>query len=374
MAKFRADQVGSLLRPAALKQAHEDALAGRLRHEALREIEDRHIGAAIRRQEEIGLQSITDGEFRRTSFHADFLERLTDASGSQVVFFRRGQGSIEAPVVSTTFTPPSVHVTGKLHHPGPIELSSFTFVKSHSSFTPKVTLPSPTMLLRSGRDAVSREAYPDLDAFYEDVAAIYRAELAALAAAGCTVVQLDDTNYAYLCDHDMRQAMQARGLDVERLPGLFADVINSAIGGRPASMTIGIHLCRGNGVGRWAARGGYEPIAEALFKRLNVDSYFLEYDSERAGDFSPLRFAPQGKHVVLGLVSTKTDAMEHSDDLKRRIEEAARVLPIGQIGISPQCGFASNFRGNPIDEDAQWRKLALCVETAREVWGTAGAA
>jgi 5-methyltetrahydropteroyltriglutamate--homocysteine methyltransferase len=272
------------------------------------------------------------------------------------------------------FAPRAFAISGKLRHARPIEVENFRFVRAHTKRSAKQTIPSPTMLLRGGRAAVSRDAYPDLAEFHADIAEVYREELQQLGAAGCDYVQLDDTNYAYLCDPKLREVFRQWGDDPAGVPDKFARLINAVIAGRPAGMTVGIHLCRGNSAGRWAAEGGYEPIAEALLNRLDVDAYFLEYDDARSGGFEPLRFFPKksAKKIVLGLVSTKVPALESKDELKRRIDAAAKYVPLENLCLSPQCGFASTFLGNPISEDVQRRKLALVVETAAEVWGTAG--
>ncbi|HEY7242218.1 MAG TPA: 5-methyltetrahydropteroyltriglutamate--homocysteine S-methyltransferase [Burkholderiales bacterium] len=353
---FRADHVGSLLRPAELRLAHEKAILGRYDSSELRELQDRCIREVIAFQESLGLHAITDGEFRRTSFHADFIEKLDGA---------RASGSM--PSSGAQFGPRAFEVGAKLRRSKPIEVESFSFLKATTKKVAKQTIPSPTMLLRGGRGAVSREAYPDLAEFRADVARVYREELRALADAGCSYVQLDDTNFAYLCDAKLKQVWEAWGSDA----GAMADLINAALAGRPAGLTIGVHLCRGNSAGKWAAVGAYDPIAETLFNRLEVDAYFLEYDDARSGGFEPLRFLPRGKKVVLGLVSTKTGILEDSDLLKRRIEEASKHVALEQLCLSPQCGFASTFRGNPLGEDAQRRKLERIVEVAAEVWGSA---
>jgi 5-methyltetrahydropteroyltriglutamate--homocysteine methyltransferase len=269
------------------------------------------------------------------------------------------------------FAPRAFSIVGKLRHSRPIEVENFRFVKANTRRTPKQTIPSPTMLLRGGRAAVSREAYPDLEEFQADVARVFREELAQLGEAGCSYVQLDDTNFAFLCDPGLADTYRRDGYDLARLPGQFARLINAAIAGRPAGMTVAIHICRGNSVGQWAARGGYEPVAEALFSQLEVDAYFLEYDDERSGGFEPLRFLPRSsaKRVVLGLVSTKVPELEPKDALKRRIEAAAKVVPLDKLCLSPQCGFASTYRGNPISQDVQRRKLERVVEVATELWG-----
>jgi 5-methyltetrahydropteroyltriglutamate--homocysteine methyltransferase len=370
---FRADQVGSLLRAPELRAAHEKSLQGQYGPAALKELQDRCIRDVIRLQESVGLQGITDGEYRRTSFHADFIEKLDGAKAAgrldvkdTVSGFDEKQEQAGRP-----FAPRAFAVVGKLRHSRPIELENFKFVKANTSRTPKQTMPSPTMLLRGGRAAVSREAYPDLAEFHADIARVYQEELAQLGEAGCSYVQLDDTNFAFLCDPKLAETYRSDGYDLARLPGQFAELINAAIAKRPAGMTVGIHICRGNSVGQWAARGGYEPVAEVLLSRVAVDAYFLEYDDERSGSFEPLRYLPKGsaKRVVLGLVSTKTPVLESKDALKRRIEAAAKVVPLENLCLSPQCGFASTFRGNPVSEDVQRRKLERVVEVATEVWG-----
>lgn len=362
---FRADHVGSFLRPRYLLEAREQAAKGGITPAQLREVEDRAIREVVKFQEDLGLQGITDGEFRRTYFHIDFLERLegVEVRQGQMGKFRGARGSVD-------FAPPVMHVTSKLRHARPIQLEDFRFLRSVTKRTPKVTIPSPTMLhFRGGRDAISRQAYPELEAFYADVAACYRAELKSLAEAGCTYVQLDDTNLAYLCDPRMREGARGRGDDPDWLPHRYASLINAAIAGRPRDMTVCIHLCRGNFQSAWAAEGGYEPVAEALFRELAVDGYFLEYDDARSGDFSPLRFVPPGKVVVLGLVTTKVPELEAKDLLKRRVEEASKYVPLEQLCLSPQCGFSSTVHGNLVGEGDQAKKLRLVVETAREVWG-----
>jgi 5-methyltetrahydropteroyltriglutamate--homocysteine methyltransferase len=364
---FRADHVGSFLRPPALLAARDEFRRGARSRAALREVEDAAIRDIVRLQEDAGLSGITDGEFRRTYFHIDFLEQLAgvETKGGIAVSFHSAHGNVD-------FAPPVMKVTGPVRHAKPIQVEDFEFLKSVTARTPKVTIPSPTMLhFRGGRDAISREAYPDLEAFYADVAAAYRDEIAALAAAGCRYLQLDDTNLAYLCDPKLREGARQRGDDPDELPRRYAKLINAAIGERPAGMTVCIHLCRGNFKSAWVAEGGYEPVAEVLFNELAVDGYFLEYDDARSGDFSPLRHVPKGKIVVLGLVTTKLSELEPKEALKRRIEEAARIVPLEQLCLSPQCGFSSTVHGNEIAREAQAAKLRLVVETAREVWGSA---
>jgi len=364
---FRADHVGSFLRPANLLDARERFGKGTLARDQLRSVEDEAISDVVRLQEEVGLQGITDGEFRRTYFHIDFLEQLegVETRGAIATQFHSAKGEVD-------FAPPVLHVTGKLKHVKPIQLADFQFLKSVTRRTPKVTIPSPTMLhFRGGRAAISKEAYPDLEDFYRDAASCYRAELKALADAGCTYLQLDDTNLAYLCDPKLREGARSRGDDPDELPRRYARVINAAIAGRPKEMTVCTHLCRGNFKSAWVAEGGYEPVAEVLFNELDVDGYFLEFDDARSGSFAPLRFVPKGKMIVLGLVTTKVGTLESKDALKRRIDEATRYVPLDQLALSPQCGFSSTVHGNDIARESQAAKLRLVVETAREVWGPA---
>jgi len=363
---FRADHVGSFLRPKALLEAREKRRQNAITAEQLRRIEDNAILDVVRFQQDLGLRGITDGEYRRTYFHTDFLEQLAgiETRGGIPVSFHSAAGAID-------FAPPVMHVTGPVHHVKPIQLADFQFLRSIVRQTPKVTIPSPTMLhFRGGRSAISTEAYPDLELFYEDVAAAYRAELKALGKAGATYVQLDDTNLAYLCDEKMREGARQRGDDPNELPRRYARLINAAIARRPKGMTICIHLCRGNFKSAWVAEGGYEPVAEVLFNELKVDGYFLEYDDARSGDFAPLRHVPKNKIVVLGLVTTKLGQIESKDDLKRRLDDAAKFTPLEQLCLSPQCGFSSTVHGNAIAIEAQAAKLRLVVETAREVWGS----
>jgi 5-methyltetrahydropteroyltriglutamate--homocysteine methyltransferase len=362
---YRADHVGSFLRPPELLAARERFKRGEIDATALRAAEDQAIQSVIRMQEDAGLLGVTDGEFRRTFFHVDFLEQLDGvvAEGAVTVKFHNREGEVE-------FAPPVMKVTGKVRHARPIQVRDFQFLASVTRRTPKVSIPSPTMLhFRGGRAAIDALAYPDLDPFFEDVAAAYRAEIRALAAAGCRYLQLDDTNLAYLCDARMRAGARARGDDPDGLPRRYARFINAALRDRPAGLTVCVHLCRGNYQSAWAAEGGYDPVAEVLFNELDVDGYFLEYDDARSGDFSPLRFVPKGKRVVLGLVSSKLAAMEKRDDLARRIDEAARLVPLDQLALSPQCGFSSTVHGNQISPEVQSAKLRLVVETALSVWG-----
>ncbi len=361
---FRADHVGSFLRPRYLLEARDQAAKGSITAAQLRAVEDRAITEVVRAQEVAGLQAITDGEFRRTYFHIDFLRQLGGVQADEPKTVRKPDGTEE-------LAPPVMRVIGKVRHAANIQLADFEYLKSQTARTPKVTIPSPTMLhFRGGRAGISKEHYPELEPdFYEDVAKAYGDELRSLAAAGCTYVQLDDTNLAYLCDDRMREAARARGDDPNELPHRYAGFINRVVAQKPAGMTLAIHLCRGNFKSTWAAQGGYEPVAEALLREMNVDAYFLEYDDARSGDFKPLRHLPKGKIVVLGLVTTKLGELEKKDDLKRRIDEAAKFAPLDQLCLSPQCGFSSTVHGNVIPFDAQWAKIRLVIETANEVWG-----
>src|SRR5438067_3998975 len=362
---FRADHVGSFLRPKFLLDAREQFRTGAIDATKLRAVEDEAIRGIVKFQEDLGLRGVTDGEFRRTYFHIDFLTQLegVQTKGGIHVKFHSAKGEVD-------FEPPVMHVTGKVRHTKPIQRADFQFLKSVTSRTPKVTIPSPTMLhFRGGRGAISQDAYPDLEQFYADVAAGYADELQSLGAAGCTYVQLDDTNLAYLCDEKMREGARARGDDPNELPRRYAKLINAAIAGRPAGMTVCVHLCRGNFKSAWAAEGGYEPVAEVLFNELGVDGYFFEYDDSCSGDLAPLRHVPNGKTVVLGLVSRKVGQIESKQALTWTIDAAAKVAPLEQMCLSPQCGFSSTVHGNEIAVESQASKLRLISETAREVWG-----
>ena len=363
---FRADHVGSFLRPGYLLEAREQAARGDLTRQELREVEDKAVAEIVAVQQDCGLKSITDGEYRRTYFHIDFLQQLGGVKTDIPVTIRKPDGTEE-------LAPPVMRVTDKVRHVKDIQRADFEYLKSQvaAGCTPKVTIPSPTMLhFRGGRAGISREAYPELDpAFYDDVARAYGDELKSLAAAGCTYVQIDDTNMAYLCDEKMREAARQRGDDPNELPHRYAMFINKVVAQKPAGMTLAMHLCRGNFKSTHAAAGNYEPVAEALLKEMNLDAYFMEYDDDRSGDFKPLRYLPKGKIVVLGLVTTKFGEMESKDTLKRRIDEAAKYVPLEQLCLSPQCGFSSTVHGNNIAVEAQRAKLRLVVETADEVWG-----
>ncbi|MBU3653919.1 MAG: 5-methyltetrahydropteroyltriglutamate--homocysteine S-methyltransferase [Limnohabitans sp.] len=362
----RYDHVGSFLRPQYLLEARAQKAKGDITPEQLRKVEDQAIREIVQFQEDVGLKSITDGEFRRTYFHIDFLEQLGGVKTDIPVTIKKPDGTEE-------LAPPVIRVIDKVRHAKNIQLADFEFLKQcvSAGHTPKVTIPSPTMLhFRGGRAGISKQAYPELDpTFYDDVAKAYGDELHSLAAAGCTYVQMDDTNLAYLCDEKMREAARQRGDDPNELPHRYADFINKVVAHKPAGMTLAMHLCRGNFKSTHAAAGNYEPVAEALLSKMDLDAYFLEYDDDRSGDFRPLRFLPKGKIVVLGLVTTKFGEMETKDMLKRRIEEAARYAPLEQLALSPQCGFSSTVHGNNIAVEVQRNKLRLVIETAQEVWG-----
>jgi len=360
----RADHVGSLLRPRRVLEARERVAKGELNAVQLRAVEDEAIGEVVRRQEALGLRAVTDGEFRRASFHVDFLQQLdgVSISGGLAAKFRRRDGDVDV-------TPPKVAVTGKLRHGRDIQVDDFRFLDSVARITPKVTIPSPTMVhFRGGRKAIDEGAYPVMGEFFADLAQVYRDEIAALYTAGCRSIQLDDTNLAYLCDPKLRSQAQDRGDDPGQLAHAYAALINAVVDRLPDDLEVAIHLCRGNYRSAWVSEGGYEPVADVLFNELHIDTYFLEYDDERSGDFAPLRYVPPGKLIVLGLVSSKTAAIEHQRDLLERLDDAARYLPLEQLALSPQCGFASTVHGNAITEADQWAKLELVVNTSRQVW------
>jgi 5-methyltetrahydropteroyltriglutamate--homocysteine methyltransferase len=360
---FRADHVGSLLRPAVLKQARAKRGRGEITAEELKTIEDREIEAVIRKQEEAGLRSVTDGEFRRAFWNYDFLGQLDGVEaylGERKIKF---QGPQPKPMM--------LRVIGKLGgyraHP---MIEHFKFVAAHAKATPKMTVPSPSSLhFRYGRDAVPVEIYPDMDDFYRDLGEGYRKALRAFSDAGCRYLQLDEVNFTYLCDPKLRAFVANRGEDPETLPHVYARMINAALSDVAPDVTKAMHLCRGNFQSTFVASGGYEPVAEILFNEINIDAYFMEYDSDRAGGFAPLRFVPKGKMVVLGLVTSKSGTLESKDELKRRIDQAARFIDLDQLCLSPQCGFASTEEGNILAEDEQWAKLRRIAEVADEVWG-----
>lgn len=359
---FRADHVGSLLRPAALKQARGRRERGEISAEALATVEDREIEKVIRRQEQIGLQAVTDGEFRRAFWNYDFLGQLDGVEaylGERKIKF---QGPQPRPMMLRV-----VHKLGA-YKPHPM-VEHFKFVKTHSRATAKMTIPSPSSLhFRYGRDAVPEAIYPSMGDFYRDLGETYRQATRAFADAGCRYLQLDEVNFTYLCDPKLREVVANRGEDPQQLPHVYAGMINTALSDLPADMTTAMHLCRGNFRSTFVASGGYEPVAEILFNEINIGAYFMEYDTERAGGFEPLRFVPKDKMVVLGLVTSKSGKLESKDEIKRRIEEAARFVPFEQLCLSPQCGFASTEEGNLLAEDDQWAKLERIVDIAWEVW------
>jgi 5-methyltetrahydropteroyltriglutamate--homocysteine methyltransferase len=366
---FRADHVGSLLRPPELLDARAAFQAGRIDSDELRGIEDAAIRDAVAMQHDVGLQAATDGEFRRATWHMDFIYQLggiEQAPGDLKVQFRNESGTVE-------WTPAALHITSKVHLDHTIFGEAFEFVRDtvEGDQTPKLTIPSPNMVhYRGGRAAVDEGVYPDMEEFWEDLGAAYADELRALGSLGCTYLQFDDTSLAYLNDPRQREQIKQRGTgDVEHLHEQYVRNINRALEGRPDGMAVTTHLCRGNFRSSWAAEGGYDFVAEALFGGLGVDGFFLEYDDARSGGFEPLRFVPKGKYVVLGLVTTKRGELESKDLLKRRIEEAAQYVPIEQLCLSPQCGFSSTVEGNALSADEQRSKLELVVETAAEVWG-----
>jgi 5-methyltetrahydropteroyltriglutamate--homocysteine methyltransferase len=363
---FRADHVGSLLRPQALIAARQKFARNELAPEELRRIEQESVREVVKLQEEIGLQLATDGEYQRSSWHRDFLQQIGNVrmvENNLKLRFHTHEGDTE-------MTPPGFRVEGKLHRPHPIFVEHFKFLKSVCHVVPKITIPSPSNIhFRGGRQSISLEAYPEMDEFYADLAKVYREEIADLAAAGCRYLQLDEVNFAYLCDPTLRDQVRAIGENPETLPQTYAKLLNAVIQGKPKDMAVAMHVCRGNSQSAWIAEGGYDPVAEVLFNAINVDGYFLEYDSPRAGDFAPLRFVPKGKMIVLGLVTSKLPTLEKKDDLKRRIDEAAKYCPLDQLALSPQCGFASVLEGNKLSVADEIAKLKLIVEVSKEVWG-----
>jgi 5-methyltetrahydropteroyltriglutamate--homocysteine methyltransferase len=366
---FRADHVGSLLRPRAVLEARERFDQCQLSAAELRTIEDGAIREAAKLQASLGLKAVTDGEFRRRHWFLDILQQIEGVAvrGGLPVKFHNEAGEKD-------MVPPILHVEGKLRRPQGLATDDFAFLQSvtPAGCIAKQTLPSPTIVhFRGGRAAIDRTAYPELDSFFADLARVYREEVAALGALGCRYLQIDDTNLAFLCDPALRADATARGDDPDALPHVYARLINESIKDRPAGMAVGLHLCRGNHESSWIAEGGYEPVAEAMFNEIAVDAFFLEYDTPRAGDFRPLRFVPKGKMVVLGLVTTKKPVLEAKDALKRRIDEAAKYVPLDQLALSPQCGFASTLKGNAVTLEDEKAKLRLVVETAEEVWGRA---
>ena len=360
---FRADHVGSLLRPQAIREAREKHAKGEIDAEALRAVEDEEIRRVIAKQESIGLKAVTDGEYRRAFWHLDFLERLGGVEsyeGEQPPMFK---GVQHKPIMLRTVG----KVGPTLDHP---MIDHFRFVRDNTNVVAKMTIPSPTSVhFRYGRPSIDADVYPDLDGFFEDLGTAYAAMVQAFYDAGCRYLQLDEVNMAYLCDPVQRDGVRERGADPETLPATYARLMDAAIRNRPADMTVTTHLCRGNFQSTFVASGGYEPVAEILLNDISLDGYFMEYDTDRAGGFEPLRFTPKGKTVVLGLVTSKTGEMEDRDLIKRRIDEAAKFVPLDQLALSPQCGFSSTEEGNVLTEDDQWRKLEMIVEVAQDVWG-----
>ena len=365
---FRADHVGSLIRPDALIKAREATDKGALPAAELMRIQHEAIRGVVRLQEELGLRLVTDGEYNRHSWQRDFLLKIGNVKNMPsrlTVRFHSAAGARD-------HSPPSLQVAGKLTRPAGIFVDDFMFLAAVAKAMPKLTIPSPTIVhFRGGREAIDAKAYPQMAAFYDDLAAVYRAEIADLAAAGCRYLQIDEVNLAYLCDPELRRQVANIGEDPASLPKTYAKLLNAVVAGKPADMTVCMHLCRGNFAGAWIAEGGYEPVAELLFNEIGVDGYFLEYDSARAGGFEPLRFLPKSKIAVLGLVTTKSPQMETKDELMRRIDEASRYAPLEQLALSPQCGFSSGIGGNAMTVDDEIAKLKLVVETALEVWGAA---
>jgi 5-methyltetrahydropteroyltriglutamate--homocysteine methyltransferase len=362
---FRADHVGSLLRPPGLKEAREKYKQGRLSLSGLKEMEDRCIRQAVALQEAAGLQSVTDGEFRRAFWHVDFLtgfEGITATQGQYALKFH-GEGGAQSETKSMMV------VNSKVKRTRPVMVDHFRFLKEATRKTAKLCIPAPTYLhMRGGRRVVNAEAYPDVEEFWSDIVRAYREEIADLAKAGLEYLQIDDVSFACLCDEGIRAQVKRDGEDPVKLPGKYASVISSFLRDRPKNMAVTMHTCRGNHASMWMAEGGYDAVAEAVFQ-TEVDGFFLEYDSTRAGGFEPLRFVPGNKKVVLGLISTKTPVLESKDALKRRIDEAAKYVPLENLCLSPQCGFASSEVGNQLTEDDQKRKLELAVQVAAETWG-----
>jgi 5-methyltetrahydropteroyltriglutamate--homocysteine methyltransferase len=368
-APFRANHVGSLLRPPELLAARARRDQGEISAAELRMVEDRCIRAAVKMQENVGMPGITDGEFRRTLWHVDFLRQI---DGIKVVegLLAESAKHFQNPDADVQRSPTQFIATGKLRHRHAIEAENFRFLAGITRQTAKQCIPSPSVVhFRTGRAGVDRVAYPDMEEFFADLAQVYREEVADLAAAGCAYLEIDDVNFAYLCDPKMRDGVKKIGEDPDKLPALYADLINACIKDRPANMSVCAHLCRGNFRSSWVAEGGYDPVAEVLFNKLEVDGYFLEFDTPRAGNFAPLRYLPRGKKLILGLVTTKTPELEHPDQLKRRIDEASQLVPLEQLGISPQCGFSSTVLGNKLTLEDQIAKLELVVRVARQVWG-----
>jgi 5-methyltetrahydropteroyltriglutamate--homocysteine methyltransferase len=365
---FKADHVGSLLRPKRLLETRAGMQSGTLPPEALRAVEDEEIRRAVALQKDVGLKLCTDGDFRRRHWFMDFIERIDGIrfGAPMPVRFKSADGSVE-------FSPPQMELYAPLKRTQSLTSNDFALLKpiaDAAGLVAKSTIPSPTLLhFRSTRSRQHSAIYPDVVRLYDDIARVYREEIAGLYAAGCRYLQIDEVNFAYLCDPKLREQVQNIGSDPNTLPKTYAKLINDSIAGKPADMVTAMHLCRGNFKSAWVAEGGYEPVADVLFNQINVDAYFLEYDDERSGDFAPLRFVPKGKTVILGLVTTKLPQLETKDALKRRIEEAAKYCPLDQLALSPQCGFSSTIEGNEVTVADEVAKLKLVVDTAREVWG-----
>jgi 5-methyltetrahydropteroyltriglutamate--homocysteine methyltransferase len=373
---FRADQVGSLKRPQELQRARERILGvhdfdhnlGAHHSAELRQLEDQYIKEVVALQESLGLRAITDGDFRRRTWWTDFVlglqgTAMTMRGTSPLVFIDQSGHSLPLPQIT---------VHDKIAWRSSPMVEAFTYLKSVTTRTPKVMLPAPTNVhYFSQRRNIDATVYPDLAAFWDDVVQAYRVEFATLSQAGCTYIQMDDVTFAFLCDPKHRDQLRANGEDPDAVLNSYADALNRVLDGRPANLTVTMHICRGNMSGHWAAEGGYDPVADILFNKINIDAYFLEYDSPRAGTFAPLRYVPANKTVVLGLVSTKTPELETVDYLKKRIDEASKYVPLAQLCLSPQCGFSSNYIGNPVTIDDQKKKLSLIVKVAEDVWGSA---
>jgi len=359
---FRADHVGSLLRPQYLKEARAQRERGEITSLQLKETEDRAIRELIAKEESIGLEGITDGEFRRAFWHLDFLEEISGVesyAADQRIQFKGGQAKIKG-----------IKVTSKIRAGLHTMIEHFKFLKAHTRKTAKVTIPSPSMLhYRGGRKSVSESVYPGMEEFYHDLGQAYKKIVSDFGAGGCKYLQLDEVSFTYLCDNDQRQMLRSRGDEPEKLLEIYAGMINAAISGRTPEMHMTLHLCRGNFKSMWIASGGYEPVADVLFNKVNIDGYFMEWDTDRAGGFEPLRMVPKNKVVVLGIVTSKNGELEDKDDLKRRIDEAGKFIDLDQLCLSPQCGFASSEEGNVLTEVEQWAKLRRIVEVADEVWG-----
>lgn len=365
--RFRAEHVGSMIRPARLLEAQQAHTAGKISEAELEQIQHEETAAVVRMQEDVGFKVVTDGEFNRQVWQRDFIlsfENVELIESRVPVKFHSETGV-------TLRAPPTMRVAGKLGRPHPIFVDDFRYLKSIARAVPKITIPSPTILhFRGGRDVIDRTAYPEMDGFFDDLARVYREEIADLISAGCRYLQIDEVNFAYLCDPALRAHVKSLGEDPDELPHTYAKLLNQLTEGAPDDMIFGMHLCRGNFGGAWVAEGGYEPVAEILFNEINVQTYFMEYDSPRAGGFEVLRFLPKEKTVVLGLVTTKKSEMETKDAIKRRIEDASRHCSLDQLALSPQCGFASGVGGETMTIEEEIEKLQLVAEVAREVWGT----